>query len=116
MNTTRIDTVLNRQKSNLVFDSVYAAIIVMGLLISLFGLSLTPALARSQGDEQGPARVVERDRQGSAAVHRHADGAWRRRAIGGTALRGAPDQDARHPRPATAHWAAPRRRARLARA
>ncbi len=47
MNTTRIDTVLNRQKSNLVFDSVYAAIIVMGLLISLFGLSLTPALARS---------------------------------------------------------------------
>ncbi|GAB4516687.1 MAG: hypothetical protein Tsb0020_35340 [Haliangiales bacterium] len=47
MNTTRIDTVLNRQRSNLVFDSVYAAIIVVGLLISLFGLSLTPALARS---------------------------------------------------------------------
>lgn len=45
MSTTRIDTVLNRQKQNLVTDAVFAILVVAAILFYIVGLGTTPSAA-----------------------------------------------------------------------
>ncbi|ACY18559.1 hypothetical protein [Haliangium ochraceum] len=44
MSTTRIDTVLNRQKQNLITDAVVALLVAAAILFYVVGLGATPSV------------------------------------------------------------------------
>lgn len=47
MNTSRMDTVLNRQKRNLVVDALYAMVVIAGVMFYLLGLGASQVAAAS---------------------------------------------------------------------
>ncbi len=48
MNTSRMDTVLNRQKRNLVVDALYAMVVIAGVMFYLLGLGASQVAVASQ--------------------------------------------------------------------
>ena len=46
MNTARMDSLLNRQKNNLVSDTVYALVVTLGMVICLLGLGIGTSPAK----------------------------------------------------------------------
>jgi hypothetical protein len=60
MNTSRMDTVLIRQKRNLVVDALFAMVVIAGVLFYLFGLGATQVvLASAPAAEAAPMVEVE---------------------------------------------------------
>lgn len=47
MNTSRMDSVLNRQKRNLVADALYAMIVIAGVMFYLLGLGASQVAVAS---------------------------------------------------------------------
>lgn len=47
MNTSRMDTVLNRQKRNLVVDALYALVVIAGVMFYLLGLGASQVAVAS---------------------------------------------------------------------
>jgi hypothetical protein len=47
MNTSRMDTVLNRQKRNLVVDALYAMVVLAGVMFYLLGLGASQVAVAS---------------------------------------------------------------------
>lgn len=58
MNTARMDSLLNRQKQNLVIDAVYALVVAIALVIYMLGLGIgtSPRTVQTSPSElQAPA-------------------------------------------------------------
>ncbi|WP_428267006.1 hypothetical protein [Haliangium sp.] len=59
MNTNRIDTVLNRQQRNLVFDALYALVLTAAVLLYVVGLgAIKPAVADTTPDHAAPVEIA----------------------------------------------------------
>jgi hypothetical protein len=79
MNNNRMDTLLIRQKHNLVADVLFAMVVVAGVMFYLFGLSTSRAAVVTPPAVQSvPALAVE---QGTSVEHSalcvYEPGAWR---------------------------------------
>jgi hypothetical protein len=77
MNTSRMDTVLIRQKRNLVVDALFALVVLAGVLFYLFGLSTSSvAVASVPSVKAVPAIELAMPVQDSALCV-YEPGAWR---------------------------------------
>jgi hypothetical protein len=77
MNTSRMDTVLIRQKRNLVVDALFALVVIAGVMFYLFGLSASrEAVASAPSAKAAPAIEMGTPVEQSALCV-YEPGAWR---------------------------------------
>lgn len=76
MNTSRMDTVLIRQKRNLVVDALFALVVIAGVMFYLFGLSASRvAVASAPSVQAVPALEIATPVEDSALCV-YEPGAW----------------------------------------
>lgn len=77
MNTSRMDTVLIRQKRNLVVDALFALVVIAGVMFYLFGLGASrEAVAGAPAVKAVPAIEMGTPVEASALCV-YEPGAWR---------------------------------------
>lgn len=77
MNTSRMDSVLNRQKRNLVVDALYALVVIAGVMFYLLGLGASQVAVASMPAVKAVPMVDIAVPVDQSALCAYEPGAWR---------------------------------------